>query len=166
VVSCTNCHFDTLVEKGKRKAIPVSGWVFLMNYKGKVSSGSMQTFVTNGNKTFLLFAPHMSHSVMKEGRKCNGCHSTETIKQAGKGQIELTWLENGKVKNLKGVIPVVDGVDYKCSYQDLKDGKWVPIANPMKPLRQYAAFGEPLTREQLEKLMKKQEPPLPKMDLK
>jgi hypothetical protein len=166
VVSCSNCHFDTLVEKGKRKAIPVSGWVFLINYKGKVSSGSMQTFVTQGDKTFLLFAPHMSHSVMKEGRKCDGCHATETMKQAGKGRIELTWLENGKVKNLKGVIPVVDEVDYKCSYQDFKDGKWIPIANPMKPLRQYAAFGEPLTREQLEKLIEKHEAPPPKMDQK
>ena len=135
MVSCTNCHFDTLVEKGKRKAIPVSGWLFLINYKGKVSSGSMQTFVTKGNKTFLLFAPHMSHSVMKPGRKCDGCHATDIMKQAAEGKIELTRLENGKVQNLKGVIPVADEIDYQCVYQNLVDDKWIPIENPEKPLR-------------------------------
>jgi hypothetical protein len=159
VVSCTNCHFDTMVEKGKRRAIPVSGWLFLLNHDGKVTSASMQTFVTQGNKTFLMFAPHMSHSVMAEGRPCESCHGTENMEAAQKGEITLTWLEDGAVQNLKGVIPVVDNVDYKCVYQNLEDGKWVPIENPMKPLRQYAAFGEPLTPVQLEKLQKEQHPP-------
>ena len=163
VVSCTNCHFDTLVQKGKRKAIPVNGWMFLMNYKDKVSSASMQTFVTQGNKTFLMFAPHMSHSVMKKGRTCNECHGTPTVKQAQAGKIRLTWLENGKAANLKGVIPVVDEVDYECVYQDLQQGKWVPIKNPERPVRQYAAFGKPLTKDQLEKLSKVQEAPPPTM---
>jgi hypothetical protein len=58
----------------------------------------------------------------------------------------------------------LDEVDYKCCYQDLVDGKWVPIADPMKPLRQYAAFGEPLTQEQLQKLIKKQQAPQPTME--
>jgi hypothetical protein len=157
VVSCTNCHFDTLVEKGKRKALPVSGWVFLMNHSGKVTSASMQTLVTKGNKTFLLFAPHMSHSVMKEGRACNDCHGTETMQCASKGKVELLWLENGKMTNLKGVIPVAEEVDYQCVYQDYQDEKWVPIDNPATPVRQYAAFGKPLTAEQLAKLVKPQD---------
>jgi hypothetical protein len=163
VVSCTNCHFETMVEKGVRKAMPVSGWMFLMNHAGKVTSASMQTFVAKGNKTFLMFAPHMSHSVMKKGRECDSCHGTETMKQAKKGTVKLTWLEDGKLANLKGVIPVVDAVDYQCVYHDLKDDKWVPITNPAKPLRQYVAFGKPLTKEQLEKLAKKQEAPPPQM---
>ena len=163
VVSCTNCHFDTLVKQGKRKAIPVNGWLFLMNYQGKVSSASMQTFVAQGNKTFLMFAPHMSHAVTAKGRDCEQCHGTETMLKAQKGSLTLTWLEDGKVKNLKGVIPVVDSVDYKCSYQDLKDGKWVPLEKYATPVRQYAAFGKPLTPEQLEKLAKKQQAPAPDM---
>lgn len=164
VVSCTNCHFDTMVEKGVRKAIPVSGWLFLMNYKDKVSSASMQTFVTGGDKTFLLFAPHMSHSVTKAGRSCEGCHATETVKKAQQGAVELTWLEQGTVHNRKGVIPVVDGVDYRCSYQNFTENGWVPVKNPKKPLVQYAAFGKPLTRDQLAKLAAPQEPPPPKME--
>jgi len=164
VVSCTNCHFDTLVKKGVRKAIPVSGWLFLMNHNGKVSSASMQTFVTGKNKTFLMFAPHMSHSVTKKGRACDECHGTPNALQVQKGQIRLTWLENGTVVNQKGVIPVVDGVDYSCSYQHYVDGKWIPVENPMKPLVQYAAFGDPLTADQLKKMVVKQEPPPPKME--
>jgi hypothetical protein len=154
VVSCTNCHFDTLVKEGKRVAIPVSGWVFLMNHGEKVTSASMQTFVVKGNKTFFMFAPHMSHSVMKEGRKCDTCHGTEIMKQVQKGKVTLTWLEGGKVKNLKGVIPVVKGVDYQCIYQDRKEGKWVPVKNPSPPLYHYAAFGEPLSKEQLDRLVR------------
>jgi hypothetical protein len=155
VVSCTNCHFDTFVKEGKRVAIPVSRWVFLMNYQGKVTSANMQNFVVKGNKTFFMFAPHMSHSVMKEGRKCDACHGTESMKQVQKGKVTLTWLEEGKVKNLKGVIPVVKGVDYQCIYQDWKEGKWAPIKDPAKPLYHYAAFGEPLSQEQLNKLVER-----------
>jgi hypothetical protein len=163
VVSCTNCHFDTLIKKGKRKAIPVSGWLFLINYRGQVTSGSMQTFVVKGRKTFLMFAPHMSHSVMKKGRSCDQCHGTATMKTAVKGKITLTWLKDKKVQNLKGVIPVVDSVDYKCVYQNFKAGKWHLIKNPAKPVRQYAAFGKPLTRAQLKALAKPQKAPPPKM---
>jgi len=153
VVSCTNCHFDTQIKEGKRTAIPVSGWVFLMNYGGKVTSANMQNFVVGTDKTFFMFAPHMSHSVMKEGRKCEGCHGTKIMKDVQSGTVKLTWLEKGKVMNLKGVIPVVKGVDYQCVYQDRKEGKWVPIQNPSKPLYHYAAFGEPLSQEQLNKLV-------------
>ncbi len=164
VVSCTNCHFDTMVEKGVRKAIPVSGWLFLMNYRGKVSSASMQTFVTGGDKTFLLFAPHMSHSVMNPGRSCDACHATENVTKAVEGEVALTWLEAGKVVNRKGVIPVVDGVDYRCSYQNFGEKGWVPVEDPRPPVIQYAAFGSPLTREQLEMMAEVQESPPPKME--
>jgi hypothetical protein len=111
-----------------------------------------------------MFAPHMSHSVMKEGRACDDCHGAETMKKALAGKVALTWLEDGKVVNTKGVIPVADGVDYTCSYQNLVDGKWIPIQNPPKPVRQYAAFGKPLTPEQMEKLGKMQESQPPKME--
>ena len=159
VVSCTNCHFDHMVKTGKRKAIPVSGWLFLMNYKGKVTSASMQTFVAKGDKTFLMFAPHMSHAVTAEGKKCQACHATDIMKQAAKGSLRMTWFEDNKMMNLKGVIPVVDSVDYDFVYQDLVEGNWVPIKRPEKPVRQYVGFGSPLTGEQLAHLAKFQEAP-------
>lgn len=158
VVSCTNCHFDTMIKKGQRKARPVHDWVFLMNYEGKVSSANMQTFVVGKDKTFLMFAPHMSHSIMKKGRDCDACHATEIVDQVEKGAIQLTWHKDGKLVSLKGAIPVVDGVDYRCAYDDLVDGKWIPIENPAKPRVQYVGYGTPLTREQLANMAKKHEP--------
>jgi hypothetical protein len=71
VVSCTNCHVETLLKTGKRVAVPVSDWVFLMNHEGKVTSANMQTFVAAGDKTFLMFAPQFSHSVTRAGRTCS-----------------------------------------------------------------------------------------------
>lgn len=152
VLSCANCHFDTLVKEGKRVSTPLAGWVFLMNYNGQVTSANMQTFVVKDNKTFLMFAPQNSHSIMKQGRGCCECHGTETVKQAQKGKVTMTWLENGNVKNLKGVIPVVRGVTYESVFQNYKEGKWVPIENPVLPVPQYAGYGEPLSSEQLKKM--------------
>ena len=156
VVSCTNCHFETMVKEGKRVAVPVSEWMFLVNSNGKVTSANFQTFVMPGKKTFLMFAPQFSHSVSKEGKKCEDCHANSNVKNASNGEINLTWIENNKVEQTKGVIPVVDGVEYNMIYQDYKEGKWTPIENPVKPKIQYVGFGTPLTKEQLKKLMKTQ----------
>ncbi len=81
------------------------------------------------------------------------------MKQVQEGQVTLTWFEDGKVNNLKGVIPIVDGVDYKCVYLDRKDGEWIPIKDPVKPVYQYVVFSEPLSKKQLESLVKVQEVP-------
>jgi hypothetical protein len=152
VVSCQNCHFETIINDRKRVDIKVSGWMFLMNYEGKVTSANTQTFVAPGNKTFVLFAPQNSHSIMRDGRKCGDCHGTDIVKQAQNGKVRLTWLENNELQNLKGVIPVAEGVTYDCVYQDYKNGKWLPIENPPSPMIQYSGFGKPLTKEQLKKL--------------
>ena len=156
VVSCTNCHFETLIKEGKRVAIPVPGWVFLMNYDGKVTSANMQTFVVAGNKTFLMFAPQHSHSIMAKGRKCDDCHATKILQQLKKGKLKLTWLQNDKLENLKGVIPVFENVDWEMVYQDRKNGEWVPINNPLAPKLHYAGYGEPLTSDQMQKLLQLQ----------
>lgn len=156
VVSCTNCHFETLVKAGKRVAVPVSDWVFLMNYNGKVTSANMQTFVVPGNKTFLMFAPQFSHSVMKTGRTCEECHATEAATQARSKKVRLLWLDKGEVEHAKGVIPVASGAKYDLVFQDYQDGKWNVIANPADPSIHYAGYGEPLSDAQLEKLTKAQ----------
>jgi hypothetical protein len=153
VVSCANCHFETLIKEKKKRFIPVFDWIFLMNYRGKVTSANLQTFVVKGNKTFLMLAPQFTHSVMKPGRKCESCHGTEIAKQVKNGKLTLTWIEHGKFTNLKGVIPVVEGVRYKNAYQDYRNGEWFPIENPPQPDPHYVGFGKPLSRSQLEKLV-------------
>ena len=153
VITCANCHMDTMIKKGKKVGIPLHNWVFLINYNGKVVSGNIQTFVVNKNQTFVIYVPYFSHDVVKIGRKCEECHATDIVKQINKGEIEITWVENGTLTNLKGVIPIVEEVKYKNAYMDYKDGKWIPLENPEEPMIQFAAFGEPLTKSQLRKLM-------------
>ncbi len=152
VVSCTNCHFDTLLKTGKRVAVPVSDWVFLMNYGGKVTSANMQTFVVGEKKTFLMFAPQFSHSVTKSGRACEECHATEGARQARSKNVKLLWLEKGVVEQARGVIPVAAGARYGLVFQDFRDGKWSVIENPAEPVIHYAGYGEPLSDAQLERL--------------
>ncbi len=156
VVSCTNCHFDTLVATGKRVAVPVSGWLFLMNANGKVTSANMQTFVVEGRKTFLMFAPQFSHSVMAKGRTCEECHATEAVAQAQSKHIRLLWLENGVVRQATGVVPVASGASYGLVFQNFADGKWSVIQDPAEPLIHYAGYGEPLTDEQIARLAQEQ----------
>lgn len=156
VVSCTNCHFETMVNEGKRIALPVSGWLFLMNRNGKVTSANMQSFVMKEGRTFLMFAPQHSHSIMKQGRECEECHASDNVKQLGKKAFTLTWLQDGKLQNTKGVIPVTDGITWNMVYQDREKGQWVLIKNPVAPKLQYASFGEPLTRSQMQSLARLQ----------
>jgi len=156
VVSCTNCHFDTMIKEKKRVSLPVSGWKFFMNYNGKVTLANMQTFVVSKNKTFLMFAPQFSHSVKKVGDQCEECHDTNNVKHVLKGKIDLTWLEKGKVQQTQGAIPVADGVQYRSIYQNFENGTWTPISDPIDPKVQYVGYGSPLTKEQLNKLAKRQ----------
>jgi len=157
VISCTNCHVETMIKEKKRVAQPVSGWKFLMNYEGKVTSANMQTFVAPENKTLLIFAPQFSHSVKKEGDQCEDCHGSENVAKVVKKKIDLTWLEDGNVLQTKGVIPVVDGVEYNSVYQNHKDGVWTPIENPAKPVLQYVGYGTPLSSQQLSSMSKEVE---------
>ena len=156
VVSCTNCHFETQVQEGKRVSIPVSGWLFLMNLNGKVTSANMQTFVVRGNKTFLMFAPQHSHSITPKGRSCAECHASTNAKQAKNGRLTLSWLKDGRLENLKGVIPVTEEVTWEMLYYEREEGKWVPMKNPGTPRLHYAGFGKPLTRAQMESLLQPQ----------
>lgn len=156
VVSCTNCHFETLVKAGKRVAVPVSGWVFLINHDGKVTSANMQTFVAPENKTFLMFAPQFSHSVTKQGRSCEECHATQAAAQARSKQIRLLWLEEGEVRQARGVIPLAAGAEYGLVFQNYEDGQWSIIKDAPKPPIQYAGYGEPLSEAQIEALTKPQ----------
>ncbi len=157
VVSCNNCHFETMIKEKKRVSLPVSGWKFLMNYEGKVTSANMQTFVAPGDRTFLIFAPQFSHSVMKDGSKCEECHSTRIVEQILREKIELSWLEGGIEQNLKGIIPVVGGVRYDCLYQNFDKGIWTPISDPPAPKVQYVGYGLPITDEQVRHLGEPQE---------
>ena len=66
--------------------------------------------------------------------------------------------------NRKGVIPVVDGADYSCVYQNVVDDQWIPVSSPLPPMVQYPAFGKRLTAEQLDKMVTRQSVPALQMN--
>jgi hypothetical protein len=169
VVSCYNCHMDTAAPYGTGNRVAkgqLTDWVFLINGPdGKVTSANMQTFVGGDpdniigtGKTALMFAPVHSHSIMSPGRACGDCHGTAAAKRIyDKRKINLTWLEDGVLKQQTGVIPVAAGTVYKFIAYD-KDNTvgsstgWVTLADVPKQanLKLYTvAFGKPLTRKQM-----------------
>ncbi|OGF61649.1 MAG: hypothetical protein A2Y62_02960 [Candidatus Fischerbacteria bacterium RBG_13_37_8] len=153
VATCYNCHLDTFIQQGIKTKIPLSKWIFLMNYNGKVTVANMQTFVYQ-NKTFLLFAPMFSHSIMREGRQCGECHDTEIIKNIKKKKFYPVTYANGQLTNISGVIPVIENIEWNFIFFNYANGEWSIIDNAAIPLIQYAGFGKPLTQEQFKKLEK------------
>lgn len=152
VVSCNNCHWDTMIKEKKRVSRPLYGWKFLMNYNGQVTSANMQTFIAPQDRVLMMFAPMFSHSVKKDGSRCEECHASGIVKDIQKGRIVINRLEGGKETNLKGIIPVVDGVRYDLVYHNFADNAWTPIANPVVEKVQYVGYGTPLTKEQIRRM--------------
>ena len=153
VATCYNCHFDAQVTEGKKISITATDWVFLINYEGKVTSGNFQSLEYQG-KTFVTFAPQFSHSVMSQGRGCDECHGTETAKKLNEGDLKLTWLKNGELQSVKGVVPIVDG-KLDLVFLDRIDDQWLPLKDAPAPMVQYSAYGTPLSEDQLKKLAQK-----------
>jgi len=164
-VECQACHagsmmnqtstqFETLAKEGRRVSLPVTDWVFLMNRNQKLAAANLQAFVLPEGKTFLMFTPSHSHTIVKSVRKCGDCHGSAVMSQAEKGPINLSWLEEGKVKTLKGLIPVVAGATYNLVYQSYQNGKWSLLEKPAAPKIQYAGYGGPVTDTQWRKMLK------------
>lgn len=156
VVSCANCHMGTLKKEHKKVYLPFSGWTFLLNYRGKVASANMQTFVAENKKGFLIFAPQYSHSLREKGRLCNECHGIEVLKKMDEGKLELLKIDKGElVQAEKGVIPVAEEVKYGCALMDRVNDAWVPIEGEDALESHFPAFGSPLSKEQIADLKEK-----------
>ena len=152
VISCSNCHIETLVNERKRVDIKLSGWVFLMNYGGKVTLCHHADLCGEGQQDIPHVCPSKQPFCHETGQGMSGLSRHGTVKQVKSGRLKLTWLENGVLKNVKGVIPVGEGVEYECAYQNFINGKWEPIDNAPQPMIHYAGYGSPLSNHQLRKL--------------
>ncbi len=153
MTSCFNCHFDTRLKEGKSVSIPLKNLHFLINHEGKVTLANFHTYVYQ-NKTMITFAPGFTHSVAKAGRKCDECHDTQIIKDIKKNKFYPVVFDKGEVKNVTGMVPVLEGVKWNFVYLNYENGKWVLIDNPAEPLINYSGYSGPLTREQFDRLEK------------
>ncbi|PIP76886.1 MAG: hypothetical protein COW85_11860 [Ignavibacteria bacterium CG22_combo_CG10-13_8_21_14_all_37_15] len=170
IVSCTNCHFETLIATGKNRAMKkIKNFELLIKRNGKVTSGTFMTYTYNG-KTDVIIAPFRSHLIQKNARTCVDCHvnmggNVASIKEYNAdGKITMTkWDETNKtVLTPSGVVPIP--ADWKTSLKfdfatydgDVNNAavtdptKWRYITSNVDNIHTY--YAEPLDSATLAKL--------------
>jgi len=154
-LTCYNCHFGEFAKTNNKPQSffgKVKEFLLLVKYKGKITSGNLQSLVSADNKPFIIYAPYFTHSVMSHGRKCEECHGTEAVNAlASNKKFTVATFEDGKSNFYKGIIPLVPDL-LNWPFLEKKDGKWVPFEPEQKPLIQMGLYVEPFTLAELKKL--------------
>jgi hypothetical protein len=148
---CHNCHLETKVRDKKSLSVPLENVLFLVNHEGRVTAGTFLSY-TYGSRTMITFGRSFSHSVVRQGRGCADCHATKNVGDIAEGRFRLMEWENGRIKNVQGIVPVVDRIQWNAVFLDRRGDGWVPLERADAPLLQYSAYVAPLTREQLGRL--------------
>lgn len=178
VSTCYNCHFETEIAIEKKRFFaqaPRTGFKMLMNYEGKVHTATFQALSHRG-KTFVAVAPFFGHSITKEGITCGDCHlrggagNANLQEYVNTGRITVTaWdaTQTGaeRLVGPKGVIPIPPDwkTVLKFAFLTYTGAATDPInAVDNLPLWDFlkgeadgahAPIGEPLTAEQMNKLI-------------
>ncbi len=154
VVTCYNCHFDSLINDGEKKPYrPFANFVILANdsVDGKIKPATYQSVVFE-DKTFAAFGPYHGHTVTAEARTCADCHNNAFAKEFQQsGKIVLTeWDEaSSEVKHAEGVIPFVNPSDFEMQFVtfDKASNNWSPSTKAMSGSQ--FEFITPLTPRQI-----------------
>jgi len=149
--TCLNCHIESRLKGAKGGRVQLKNMFLLVNHGGRVKLANMLSYVYQ-KKTMITFAPTFAHSIKKEGRKCGECHDSPIVRDIRNDKFRAVRWENGAMKNVEGVIPVLEGMDWKLVYLDRIDTTWVPLEDPPAPLVNYSGSSRPITKEQFEKL--------------
>jgi hypothetical protein len=152
---CHNCHLDTKLRDKKSISVPLENVLFLVNHDGRVTAGTFLSYAYH-NRTMITFGRSFSHSVVRQGRACAECHGTKNVRDLAGNTFRLMQWENGQIRNVQGVIPVVDGTRWNAVFLDRRDDTWIQLEHAAEPLIQYSAYCTPLSRGQLERMQKAQ----------
>ncbi|RME40325.1 MAG: hypothetical protein D6788_03535, partial [Planctomycetota bacterium] len=164
VISCYNCHFESMVNDGIKKFFgppPRSGFKLLVNRNGKVHTASFQSATYQGN-SFYVIAPYTAHSIVREVA-CSSCHANAAIQEYDTtGQITVTTWDagTGTLIGPSGVIPVPPDWSTALQFDFLN---YDPGTDTWSYLETGAdltqmMYGQPLTPEQLDALSMPQGP--------
>ncbi|MBW2107208.1 MAG: hypothetical protein JRI36_00880 [Deltaproteobacteria bacterium] len=153
VITCYNCHFETLIKRHKKKAAgALSGYIILLNDdRGRVRAGTYQTVVYEG-KTFVAFGPYHGHTIKRKGRTCKDCHQNKRMLELkNSGKIVMTRWDpaSKKVQHTTGVIPFVPD-KFEFQFVDFGPQGWAPLTK--KTGRSQYRFCSPLNKKQLQAL--------------
>lgn len=154
-MTCYNCHFGPFLKTGSKAESfygKIKDFLLLVKYRGKITSGGLQTLVSSDNAPFIIYAPYLTHSIRSPGRKCEECHGTEAVNTMASGKTHaMAELKDGKTRFYKGIVPVVPD-RLKWPFFNKKDGKWVPLRPKKDPLIQMGLYAEPLNQDELNRL--------------
>ena len=157
-MTCYNCHFGEFARTHDKPGSfigKIKDFLLLVKYKGKITSGNLQTLVSAEDKAFIVYAPFLTHSIMSEGRKCEECHKTKAVKELAAGKkFTMATFKNGETNFYKGVVPLVPDL-LEWPFFRKEDGKWVTFKPKEKPLVQMGLYAEPFTQSELNKLKRK-----------
>jgi hypothetical protein len=157
-MTCYNCHFGVLKETGsKPKSFvkKVKDFMLLVKYQGKVTSGTMQTLVGVDNYPFVTYVPYFTHSITREGRKCEECHNTEAVGKMAAGEVFSPGSYKTASGFYEGVIPVAPDL-LEWPFYEKKGEEWVAYQPENRPLVQMGVYAEPLNAAELKKMNMKQ----------
>lgn len=153
-IFCLNCHFNSVIAQGSRKGNffpPQQDWLLLVNYNGKVTSGTMQSLVHDG-KPFITYAPFFTHAIQKEGRKCTDCHANDAVNLVIEGKsVHMAKFSDGSIESWRGVVPFAPAL-LKWDFLDKEGDTWIPLTFEGEPKIQLSCYATPLTDEQLKKM--------------
>lgn len=175
IVSCTNCHFETLLATGKnRPQTKIKGFQLLLKKNGKYTTGTYMTHIYNG-KTNVIVAPFRSHVITGKGKSCDACHANMGNNNAAiaeynnTGQIQMTkWDEaTKKLTWAQGVVPVpadwnkafkFDFTTYTGDIMNLTSDpqKWTFVKSEADNAHLF--YAEALTNDEMKKLGFTREP--------
>jgi hypothetical protein len=154
-VTCLNCHFAAEVEEHRKVAhTKADGWMMLGNFRGKVFPMNFQS-VEYYEHSFVAYGPFTGHSISETPRDCADCHGNDAAQaylQEGVLKIVDWNPATSKLENRKGVIPIPPDfiTSLRHDFATLDQGIWSFLEEG--PDRAHMLYGEPLTREQIEKL--------------
>jgi|Deesub1362B_J571_1020462.scaffolds.fasta_scaffold08421_3 hypothetical protein len=152
VVTCYNCHFESLVNEGQKVAYSkFHGWKILVKRNGKVHAGNLMTVVYQG-KAFVAIAPFYGHTIYKPDPStiCDECHSNAIVQEYNtNGTMTAVWWDSdsSKLEYFEGTIPLPS--DWQSSLRlsfVTKDtsGNWIHLKDEAD-LKQIL-FAEPLDK--------------------
>ena len=167
VVSCYNCHFESLTQAHvKRHYGPLKGFEVLLRRmpSGKVYSGTFMTLSYQG-KSFFVVAPFRAHSIVRNAKTCSDCHNNQIVQEyKNTGKIQVTKWDSvqSKLTVAQGVIPLPPDWDKALKFDFLTytgnpenpfvpfDSLWTYLKSAPDTMQLY--YAEPLTADQMAKL--------------